>query len=250
MENKTVNSLKGKNALITGSSRGIGKAMALRLASLGANIVVNCPAADPIPEDVLKEIVSLGVRAIAVQGDVSKKEDVKRIFDEAEKTLGKLDIVVANAGVFRGGAFTESKEEDFDWLFGINTKGTYFTLQEAAKRINDGGRIIATSTAGTTMFVPHCALYLASKAAIEQLVRTLAHEIGGRKITVNTLSPGYTATGMLGSAKELEEQGAPASPFKRLGSPDDIADVLGFLASEEARWLTGQNIQAGGGVAS
>ena len=216
--------LEQKSALVTGSSRGIGRAVAERLALDGAAIVINYTRSRQQAEEAVDSIAARGGRAIAIQADISKPADVRRLFDEAEQALGCLDIVVANAGVFLEKPLTESTEEDYDYVFNINTRGVFFTLQEAARRVRDGGRIIAVSTGGTKMqFAANASLYLGSKAAVEQFVRSLSREIGPRNITVNVLSPGFTDTEML-SDEHHRAYGAALSPFNRLGTPQDVAE--------------------------
>lgn len=161
--------------------------------------------------------------------------------------MGAIDIVVANVGVAVIKPLVEATEADFDHVFGANARGTFFTLQEAARRVRDGGRIIAVSTGGTKMFFTQTALYLGSKGAVEQFVRVLSRELGPRRVTVNALSPGFTDTDLLPERDRAIAAGM--SPFGRIGAPRDVADVAVFLASDQARWLTGENIQAGGGVA-
>jgi len=239
--------LEGKTALVTGSSRGIGRAIGERLAADdGATVIVNYARSPQQAAGVVEGIHARGGKAIAVQADVSKPAEVRRLFDETEKKVGPLDIVVANAGVYLSKPLVENTEADYDYVFDINTRGVFFTLQEAARHIRDGGRIIAVSTGGTKMPFPNASLYLGSKAAVEQFVRSISHEIGSRNITVNILSPGFTDTDML--PKQYREYGASLSPFNRVGTAKDVADVAAFLASDAARWVTGQNLQAGGGV--
>ena len=241
-------SLNGRTALVTGSSRGIGQAIAEQLAADGAAIVINYTRNEQPARAVVNRIVGKGGKAIAIQADISKAADVTRLFSEAEKAMGQLDIVVANAGVYLMKPFIESTEADYDYVFGINTKGVFFTLQEAARRVRDGGRIVVISTGGTKMIFPNNSVYLGSKGAIEQFARCLAVELGPRNITVNILSPGFTDTDMM--PEEYHDYAASLSPFKRIGTPEDIADVASFPASDAARWVTGQNLQAGGGVIS
>lgn len=240
-------SLKGKSALVTGSSRGIGRAIAERLAVEGASVVVNYRSGAEGAREVVKAIVAGGGRATAIPADVADPAQVKRLFDEAEKAVGPLDIVVANAGVFLAKPLAESNEEDYDRVFDTNTRGVFFTLREAGDRIREGGRIIVVSTGATRMHMANASLYLGSKGAIEQFARSLSRELGRRKVTVNVLSPGFTDTDML-SSPEFRVLGASLSPFNRIGSPDDVAGVAAFLAGESAGWVTGQNVQAGGGV--
>ncbi|MCP9232195.1 SDR family oxidoreductase [Mesorhizobium sp. LMG 17147] len=239
--------LEGKTALVTGSSRGIGRAIAEGLATKGAAVVVNYVGNKKAAREVVAAIEGNGGKAIAIQADVSSIPDIRRLFDETERQMGPIDIVVANVGVAVIKPLVEATEADFDHVFGTNAKGTFFTLQEAARRVRDGGRIIAVSTGGTKMFFTQTALYLGSKGAVEQFVRILSRELGPRAVTVNALSPGFTDTDLLPERDRAVAAGM--SPFGRIGAPRDVADVAVFLASDEARWLTGENIQAGGGVA-
>jgi len=237
-----------RSALITGSSRGIGRAIAERLAAGGAAVVINYTRSRQQADETVSGIIARGGRAIAIPADVSKPAEVGRLFDQAEKALGPLDIVVANAGVFLMKPLAESTEEDYDYVFNANTKGVFFTLREAARRVNEGGRIVAVSTGGTKMPFADASLYLGSKGAIEQFVRSLSRELGRRSITVNTLSPGYTETDMLPDEEQFRSFAASQSPFNRIGTSQEVAEVAAFLASEAAGWVTGQNVQAGGGV--
>ncbi|MDX8511701.1 SDR family oxidoreductase [Mesorhizobium captivum] len=239
--------LQGKTAIVTGGSRGIGRAVAEGLAANGAAVVVNYVSNNKAADEVVAAITSKGGKAIAIQADISSVSDVRRLFDETESQLGAIDIVVANVGVAVIKPLVEASEADFDLVFGTNAKGTFFTLQEAARRVRDGGRIVAISTGGTKMFFTQTALYLGSKGAVEQFVRVLSRELGPRGVTVNALSPGFTDTDLLPERDRAVAAGM--SPFNRIGAPRDVADVAVFLASDEARWLTGENIQAGGGVA-
>jgi 3-oxoacyl-[acyl-carrier protein] reductase len=237
-----------KSALVTGSSRGIGRAIAERLAEDGAAVVINYARNRDQADETVGEIVARGGKAIALQADVSKPAEVRRLFDEAEASVGPLDIVVANAGVFFMKPLGDSTGEDYDYVFNTNTKGVFLTLGEAARRVKEGGRIVAISSAGTKMHFANASLYLGSKAAIEQFVRSLSRELGPRFITVNILSPGFTDTDMLPEDEQFRTLGASLSPFNRIGTSREVADVAAFLASDAARWVTGQNLQAGGGV--
>ena len=239
-------SLDGKTALITGGSRGIGRAIAERLAADGAAIVINYARNEQLAHEVVKAISANGGKAIGVQADVSKPAEVQRLFSEAEKAIGGLDIVIANAGVHIVKPLIENTEADYDYIFDINTRGVFFTLQEAGRRVRDGGRIVVVSTGGTKMHFANMSLYLGSKGAIEQFARSLSHELGPRNVTVNVLSPGFTDTDML--PEEYRAYGASLSPFNRVGTAKDVADAAAFLASDAARWVTGENLQAGGGV--
>jgi 3-oxoacyl-[acyl-carrier protein] reductase len=238
--------LSGKTALVTGASRGIGRAIAERLAADGAAVIVNYARTEKLAQEVVKAIEAKGGKAIAIQADVAKPAEVQRLFSAAEKAMGRLDIVVANAGVHAVKPLIENTEADYNYIFDINTRGVFFTLQEAGRRVRDGGRIVVVSTGGTKMHFANMSLYLGSKGAIEQFARSLSLELGPRNVTVNILSPGFTDTDML--PEEYRAYGASLSPFNRVGTPQEVADVSAFLASDASRWITGQNIQAGGGV--
>jgi 3-oxoacyl-[acyl-carrier protein] reductase len=240
-------SLKGKTALVTGGSRGIGRAIAKQLAADGAAVAVNYARSERGAQELVNAVVAKAGKAVALQADVAKPQEVRQLFEKAEKALGGLDIVVANAGVHITKPLTESTEADYDYVFDTNTRGVFFTLQEAGRRVRDGGRIIVVSTGGTKMHFANMSLYLGSKGAIEQFARSLALELGPRNVTVNVLSPGFTETDMLPG--EYRAYGACLSPFNRVGTPEDVADVARFLAGNASRWVTGENIQAGGGVA-
>ena len=239
-------SLEGKNALVTGGSRGIGRAIGERLAADGATVVINYARNEQLAHEAVKAVLAKGGKGMGIQADVSKPAEVRRLFSEAEKAIGSLDVVIANAGVYLSKPLIENTEADYDYVFDINTRGVFFTLQEAARRVRDGGRIIAISSGGTKMMFPNAALYLGSKAAVEQFARSLSRELGPRNVTVNVLSPGFTDTDML--PEQYREYGASLSPFNRVGTAKEVADVAAFLASDAARWVTGQNVQAGGGV--
>lgn len=245
---EVVMSNKKKSAIVTGSSRGIGRAIAERLAADGVSVVINYARNSKQADEVVRRIIDRGGEAVAVQADVSKPADIRRLFDEAQKFNGAPDIVVANAGVFLRKPLSESTEEDYENVFNTNTKGVFFTLQEAARRVNNGGRIVAVSTGGTRMPFGDASLYLGSKGAVEQFVRSLSRELGSKFITVNILSPGFTETDMLPEDAQLRSFGASLSPFNRVGTSEEVAEVAAFIASEAAGWVTGQNIQAGGGV--
>jgi 3-oxoacyl-[acyl-carrier protein] reductase len=238
--------LDGKSAVVTGASRGIGRAIALGLAAQGARVVVGYLRNDERAAEVVDAITRAGGTATAVRADLSHPDEVARLFDEAERAVGTLDIAVANAADIMEKPLAECTEQDYDRIFAHNTKSVFFTLQQAARRLNDGGRIIVTSTGGTRMFFANQSLYLGSKGAVEQFVRTLSRELGPRDITVNTISPGPTDTDMM--QDQYRETIAMLSPFRRIGQPADVADVAVFLAGPGARWVTGQNIGAGGGV--
>jgi 3-oxoacyl-[acyl-carrier protein] reductase len=238
--------LSGKVAIVTGSSRGIGRAIAERLAADGAAVVVNYVRGEQAAQQAVNAIRGRGGQAIAIQADVAKPAEVRRLFADARTAFGGLDIIVANAGVAVIKSIAESTEEEFDHVFDANAKGVFFTLQEAARQLRDGGRIVVVSTGGTRMLMAGTALYLGSKGAVEQFVRVLSRELGPRNITVNALSPGFTDTDLL--PERDRKIAAGMSPFARIGEPAEVASVAGFLASDDAKWVTGQNVGAGGGV--
>lgn len=239
--------LNGKVALVTGASRGIGRGIAERLAKDGANIVVNYTRNADEAKKVVAGIEALGTKAVAVQADVGKVSDVRRLFQETDKAFGRLDILINNAGIFWAKPMADVTEDEYDQIFAINTKGQFFAMQEAAKRMADGGRIVNISTGATQLAFPGISAYGGTKSALEFFTKVAARELGQRKITVNTVSPGYTETDML-TDPNFRTIGIEASPLKRLGTPKDIADVVAFIVSEEAGWITGDTIQAGGGV--
>jgi 3-oxoacyl-[acyl-carrier protein] reductase len=242
--------LKGKVALVTGASRGIGRAIALRLAQDGAAVVVNYGGSAQQAQESIRLIERAGGKAAAVQADVSKLADVKRLFDACFETFGRLDILVNNAGVMFIKAVVEVGEEEFDRIFAVNVKGAFFCCQEAAKRMAEGGRIINLSSSTTALMLPGYAAYVATKGAVEQFSHVLAKELGSKKITVNVLSPGPTDTELFSQDKteEQKQRFAQMAALGRLGQPQDIADVVALLASDEARWITGQNLRANGGL--
>ncbi len=243
--------LQGKVVLVTGSSRGIGRAIAERLAKEGAALVVNYGKSADEAHEVVDTIKSAGGKAIAVQADVGKTDEIQRLFDQATEHFGKIDILVNNAGILSTKPIAEVSEESFDELFAVNVKGTFFACQQAAQRMNRGGRIVNISSTVTSLMFPNYGLYAASKAAVEQITRVLAKELGNREITVNSVSPGPTDTELFRAGKTEEQIAglAQMSAFGRLGRPADIADLVAFLVSEEARWVSGQNIRANGGLA-
>ncbi|HTU26691.1 MAG TPA: SDR family oxidoreductase [Pirellulales bacterium] len=243
--------LDGKVAIVTGASKGIGRATALRLAKEGAAVVVNFAGSAHLAAEVVKEIEQGGGKAAAVQADLGKLADVERLFDETIRRFGKVDILVNNAGVFFTKPLVEVSEAEFDRIFDVNVKGVYFACQQAVKRMADGGRIINLSSSTTAMMLPRYSAYVATKGAIEQFSHVLAKEVGQRGITVNVVSPGPTDTDLFGSDKTEEDKKryAQMAALSRLGMPADIADVIAFLASDDARWISGQNVRVNGGIA-
>jgi len=239
-------SLSGRVAIVTGASNGIGRAMAERLADNGAIVVVNYSKSAEKAQQVVAGIQAKGGKALAVQADMSQVTDARRLVVDTVKQFNRLDILVNNSGKFMPKLLEETTEEDFNSVIALNAKGPYFAMQEAARVLKDGGRIVNISTGGTHLHFPGATAYLGSKAALEQYTKGLAQELAPKGITVNTVSPGFTETGMM--TEEYRQIGIQLSPMKRLGVPKDIADVVAFIVSEEARWLTGQTIQVGGGI--
>jgi 3-oxoacyl-[acyl-carrier protein] reductase len=240
--------LKSKVALVTGASRGIGRAIAERLGHDGANVAITYAGNRDKAEAVVATIESYGGQAIAIQSDISNLEETRSLFGQVLSTFGQIDIVVNNVGVSTYKLTVDMLESDFDRIFNTNAKGTFFALQEAAKHLSDGGRIISLSSGATKQSIPMGGVYAASKAAIEQFSFALSKELGHRGITVNLVSPGVTETDGLIMPADALEQLIQSTPLDRLGQPADIADVVAFLSSDDARWVNGQIIQVNGGI--
>lgn len=243
--------LKGKVALVTGASRGIGRAIALRLARDGAAVAINYSSNVGEAQKTVAEIESAGGTAFAIQADVSRVSEIVRLFDETIAHFGRIDILVNNAGVMFIKPVSATTEAEFDRIFAINVKGTFFACQQAATRLSEGGRIINLSSSTTARFMPTYGAYVATKGAVEQLTRSLAKELGPRGITINAVSPGPIETEMFmeGKTPEQLQQFGQLSAFGRIGQPVEIADVVAFLVSDAARWVSGQNIRINGGLA-
>ncbi|KAF2118835.1 17-beta-hydroxysteroid dehydrogenase [Lophiotrema nucula] len=255
--------LDGKVALVTGAGRGIGAAMAVELGRCGAKVIVNYVKSSGPAGQVVDQIKSLGSDAVAIQADVSKVPQIVRLFEEAAKAFGGLDIVCSNSGVVSFGHLSEVTEEEFDRVFSINTRGQFFVAREAYKHLNQGGRIILMSSNTATSFtVPKHSLYSASKGAINTFVRCLSKDCGDKKITVNAIAPGGVVTDMFEatakdylpnadklSREQILEIVARVSPLTRCCYPIDIAKVVCFLASGESEWVNGKVIGLDGGAA-
>lgn len=239
-------------AIVTGSSRGIGAAIAKRLAADGISVIVNYAGRATDAAQVVEEIETAGGRASAVQADVSNSADVARLFAEAQEVFGGVDILVNNAGVMQPGVvpLADTDDELIERILSINLKGTINTLRQAAKDLRDGGRIINFSTSVIGLGIPGYSVYAASKSAVETLTNIFAKELRGRNITVNAVAPGPTATDLFfdGKSEEQIERLSKIAPLERLGRPEDIADVVAFLASAPGGWINGQTLRANGGM--
>ncbi len=244
-------SLEGKIALVTGSARGIGRAIAERYAARGAKVVVNYATNRARAEAVVATIARAGGEAIAVQADVAHVDDIARLFETALRTYGRLDIVVANAGVeLVAQPVVDFTEADFDRLFAVNAKGTFFTLQQAARHISDNGRIIYVGTSNTAFPLPGRALYGGSKIAAQFLVQVLAKEIGARGVAVNSILPtAIEGAGVFteGVRAEVREFVRSFRPMQRMGNVEDVADAAEYLASDLAGFVSGQHLLVSGG---
>ncbi|GAU65953.1 BdcA protein homolog [Streptomyces sp. NBRC 110611] len=232
--------------MVTGGSRGIGRAVVRALAAAGACVAVNWVNDGGAADEAVDEVQATGGRAVAVRADVAREADVRRLFDAAEVAFGAVDIVVANAAVVVTKPLTASTEADFDQVFGTNAKGAFLTLREAGRRLPDGGRIIAVSSVGTRLYLPNTPLYLGSKGAVEQFVRSLSRELGPRGITVNAVSPGFTETALFPEHDRAWASGLTS--LGRVGAPAEVAEAVAWLAGPSASWVTGQNINVCGGV--
>lgn len=238
-------------AVVTGASRGIGAAVAARLAQDGFAVAVNYANRAADADALVATLRSAGARAMAIKADVSKAEDVRRMFDAVEKEWGKIDVLINNAGVMQTMPIAETSDEVYNRTFDINTRGTFNTLREAAKRMNDGGRIVNFSTTALALKLPGYATYVGSKAAVEAFTQVFAKELRGRHITVNAIAPGPVATELFFQGKTQEQiaQFTKMPPLERLGQPDDIAAAVSFLVGPDAIWINGQVLRANGGLA-
>jgi 3-oxoacyl-[acyl-carrier protein] reductase len=239
-----------KVAIVTGASRGIGAAIAKRLAKDGFAVTINFAGNQKLADELVAEIERDGGRVIAVQADVSKSDDVARLFDATEKAFGGVDVLVNNAGILALKPIADADDDHFDRQIAINLKGTFNGMREAGKRLRNGGRVVNFSTSVVGLKLESYGVYAATKAAVETLTSIFAKELRGRSITVNAIAPGPTATDLFfeGKSQELVERLAKMSPLERLGSPDDIADAVSFIASPEAGWINGQTLRANGGI--
>jgi 3-oxoacyl-[acyl-carrier protein] reductase len=243
--------LTGKVAVVTGGSKGIGAAIAKALAAHGASVVVNYASSKAGADSVVDAITKAGGKAVAVAGDVSKAADAKGIINTAVETYGRLDILVNNSGVYEFAPIEEITEDHFHKHFNVNVLGLLLTTQAAAKHLGEGGSIVNVSSVVSRITPPGSSVYTATKSAVDGITGVLAKELGPRKIRVNSVNPGMVATegthsaGIIGS--DFETWAVSTTPLGRIGQPEDIADVVVFLASDDSRWMTGESLIASGG---
>jgi 3-oxoacyl-[acyl-carrier protein] reductase len=245
--------LSNKVAVVTGASKGIGAEIARELAAAGAAVVVNYATSRDAADKVVAEIAGSGGRAAAIQGDVAKAADVERLFAETKRTFGQIDVLVNNAGIYEFAPLEAVSEEEFHRLFNTNVLGVLLATREAVKHFGpNGGSVINLSSVVTRTAPPMSAVYVATKSAVEGITRVLAKELGPRKIRVNSISPGVVETegthsaGIIGS--DFEQQAVQQTPLGRFGQPTDIAPAVVFLASDDARWVTGETLAVSGGM--
>lgn len=239
-----------KTAIVTGGSRGIGAAIATRLASDGMNIVVNYSGSEHAAAEIVAQISAAGGRAIAIRADVADPTEVNALFDSAETAFGGIDVLVNNAGVMKLAAIGDSDDALFDTQVAVNLKGTFNTLRAAAARLQDGGRIINLSTSVVGLKLETYGIYASLKAAVETMTGIMAKEMRGRQITVNAVAPGPTATALFldGKPEALVQKMSKMPPLERLGTPEDIASAVAFLAGPDGGWVNGQVLRANGGL--
>jgi 3-oxoacyl-[acyl-carrier protein] reductase len=240
-----------KTAIVTGASRGIGHSIAQRLASDGFAVVVNYAGNADEAQKVVNEIRAADREAVAIKADVSKPDDVKQLFDKTIETFGRVDVVVNNAGIMPLSPIAKGDVETFDKVIATNLRGTFLVFAQAAQHLTEGGRIIAFSSSVLAKSFPTYGPYIASKAGVEGLVPVLANELRGRGITVNAVAPGPTGTDLFlnGKTEEQIAQLSKLAPLERLGQPEDIANVVSFLAGPDGGWVNAQILRANGGFA-
>jgi 3-oxoacyl-[acyl-carrier protein] reductase len=239
-----------KIAIVTGASRGIGAAVAERLASDGFTVVINYSGDTKSAEALARKIEGKGGRALTAKADVSDPNAVRSMFDAAEAAFGGVDVLVNNAGIMKLAKIADSDDALFDRQIAVNLKGTFNALREAAKRLRDGGRVVNFSTSVVGVKLETYGVYAATKAAVETLTAILSKELRGRSITVNAVAPGPTATDLFlnGKSPELIERMAKMNPLERLGTPEDIASAVAFLVGSDGSWINGQVLRANGGM--
>jgi 3-oxoacyl-[acyl-carrier protein] reductase len=244
------NKLSGKVAVVTGASKGIGAEVAKQLAAEGASVVVNYASSQAGADKVVADITGKGGKAIAVQADVSKEADIKKLFAETKKVFGRLDVLVNNAGVYDFAPLEEITVENFNKQFGLNVLGLILTTKEAVKHFGGGGSVVNISSLVGKLALPGATVYSATKAAVDSITRTLSAELGPKKIRVNAVCPGMVETEGNYTAKEGSEfrKGfEEKTPLGRIGQVDDIAPAVVYFASGDSRWVTGETLYIGGG---
>ena len=246
-----MNTLNNKVVLVTGASRGIGAAIAKRVAGEGAKVIVNYAGNKEEADQTVQVIKDAGGDAIALKADVSKASEVTALFDAAIAHYGKIDVLINNAGIMITKLLKDTTDEDFTRQFDINVRGTFNTMREAATKLANNGAIINFSTTQTRVITPTYSTYVATKGAVEQLTRVFAKEVGAKGITVNAVLPGPTNTELFtkGKTQEQIDRLASLNAFNRLGEVDDIAKVIVFLAGDDAKWISGQTIGLNGAMA-
>ena len=239
-----------KVALVTGASRGIGMAIAERLARDGFKLIINYSENATPAEALVRKLEEAGGHGIAVKADISDSSAVRQMFEAAEAEFGGVDVLVNNAGIMALASIAETDDASFDRHIAVNLKGTFNTLREAAKRLRNGGRIVNFSSSVVGLLMPTYGVYVATKAAVEGLTSVLAKELRGRNITVNAVAPGPTATDLFlkGKPQDVVDRMAKMAPLERLGQPSDIANVVSFLAGPDAAWVNGQVLRVNGGI--
>ena len=244
--------LAGKVAVVTGASKGIGAGIAKALAAEGAAVVVNYASSKSGADAVVEGIKGAGGKAVAIQGDVTNEAQAKSVVDTALKEFGRLDILVNNSGVYEFAPIEATTEEQYRKMFDVNVLGTLLTTKAAVPHLGEGASVINISSAVTSILMPESAVYTGTKGAVDAITGVLANELGPRKIRVNAINPGVVETegsvaaGVIGS--EFESGAIAQTPLGRTGRPDDIGDIAVFLASDDARWLTGEKLTASGGL--
>jgi 3-oxoacyl-[acyl-carrier protein] reductase len=247
-----MNTIKNSQvAIVTGASRGIGAAVAQRLANDGFAVAINYASSSKEADALVAELTAQGAKAIAVKADVANAGEVHAMFEATEQQLGKVDVLVNNAGVLKTVPLADTSDALYDQTFDINVRGTFNTLREAAARMNEGGRIVNFSSTTLALNMPGYAVYNATKAAVEAFTHVFAKELRGRNITVNAVAPGPIATSLFldGKTEEQIQTFAKMAPLQRLGQPEDIASVVSFLVGADAGWVNGQILRPNGGVA-